>query len=121
MMDVAKTIVNWKAATAQAEHLAAARGWRICKKHFNLEQLIEASRNPKWGEPRHDNHYPEIDHAYYFRMPSSFIPVAILSHSYTSSEVCTAFARLHGLTVEVLPDSAYYPGHTLAVLYQRAA
>jgi hypothetical protein len=54
-------------------------------------------------------------------MPSSFIPVAILSHSYTSSEVCTAFARLHGLTVEVLPDSAYYPGHTLAVLYQRAA
>ena len=106
------------------EHLAVARklfaesrGWTIGK-HFTLRMLRAGSpgrtRDDYLGESLH----PVIDHAEYFRLPRRpWRPAAILSHTYAPPAQIVTFAAEHGLAVEFLDASWYYPGATMAVVF----
>ena len=106
------------------EHLAVARklfaesrGWTIGK-HFTLRMLRAGSpgrtRADYYGESLH----PVIDHAEYFRLPRRpWRPGAILSHTYAPPAQILTFAAEHGLAVEFLDASWYFPGATTAVVF----
>jgi hypothetical protein len=89
-----------------------ARGWKFCK-WFSLRQLKVGSPRRKFGE-RFDGCL-EIDHSEYLRFGRR--PIAILSHSYATWETLQAFAEKHGLDVEPLSASWYYPSGTQAVVF----
>ena len=96
---------------------AVSRGWTIGK-HFTLRMLRAGSpgrtRADYYGESLH----PVIDHAEYFRLPRRpWRPTAILSHTYAPPAQIVTFAAEHGLAVEFLDASWYYPGATMAVVF----
>ena len=96
---------------------AVSRGWTIGK-HFTLRMLRAGSpgrtRDDYYGESLH----PVIDHAEYFRLPRRpWRPVATISHTYAPPAQILTFAAEHGLAVEFLDASWYYPGATMSVVF----
>ncbi len=98
---------------AAGERLARERGWRLSANGFEPGRL-RAGRRVKLAEVRYGD---VLDHCEYFSWNRQ--PVAILSHTYKAWTRCEAFAAQHGLTVERLPYSWYFPGRSLAALFTR--
>jgi hypothetical protein len=112
---------------AQARKLFAdSRGW-VERRCFTVASLIRGHyAAPRYNILDIESSYPRVpgatlfDHNYYFRQGRK--PVAIVTHpySYPTSEH-TDWAREHGLQLEILPNSWYYPGVTTAVCVTRRA
>lgn len=120
---------------------AAQRGWKVTEKRFYIAPLItgRAQDYQQWNDHQRghrsrstDPHDPVVppgfkaidelvDHMDCFRMPRSpYRPVALLSHSYeTDRDQHLAAAKRHGLAVEFLDWSWYYPERCIAALYIR--
>jgi len=99
--------------------LARARGWTVARREFCFEELVTGRRSqrPDWRW-----RYPEIDHPDQFRLPvRPYVAAAVLSHSYASRDALLEFARSHGLRVELLPWSWYWPGACTAALFTRCS
>lgn len=118
---------------AECEKFARARGWRLYKGRqgwIYTEQLLAGRMfgGGRYGPRDLSDPDSVIDHRECFvtwrgdgpRTPQSCrYPVAILSHTYGPWEPCVEYARMHGLNVERLPYSWYYPGQCIAVLFTR--
>jgi hypothetical protein len=101
---------------AQRKEFAQSRGWSIYRRSFNIEQLRIGRITSPW-QCGHD--YPVIDHEEQFVLNRR--PVAILSHTYGTWEQCVEFAQKHGVAVERLPYSWYFPFNAIAALFTRGA
>lgn len=101
------------ARRAAQEAFALERGWRLGKA-FTVEQLRDgrAHWRPEdkcWFDGHHCKHT-----AHFWNERT---PVAITASVYCDLADCQAFAEKHGLQVEQLAESWYWPGHCLAVVY----
>jgi hypothetical protein len=95
----AASLVSLRTAARRA--FAEPRGWTVSP--------------TKWAMD-----YPEVDHAEVYN--SHRRAVAVVTHSYATREQIAGYAAEHGLTVEFLPWSWYYPdGCIAAVLTPGAA
>jgi hypothetical protein len=117
-----------KLKDAEAGNLAASRGWRVAARSIQVSQLIAGSMTYdhwRFGYRDAEDKDHVIDHAEYFMrskpgktsQQSCRYPAAILSHTYGEWERCVEFADIHGLDLERLPYSWYYPGAAIAALF----
>lgn len=108
-------------AQAQGESaLAIARGWRVSRARFGLEQLAEG-RLGLYHDFRDDEYDGRlIDHPACFRLPyRPYRPIALLSYSYViKRDDHVERAKDSGLAVEFL-DESWYGSGTIAALYIR--
>jgi hypothetical protein len=107
------------AQVAMRDDFGAQHGWVYTERDFTLDQLRRGST-----QRRRDDDYaflrPPMDHVEYFRfVKRPWRPAAILSHDYEPFESgkALALARDYGLTATLLPNSWYWPGRAIAVLY----
>jgi hypothetical protein len=99
-----------------AKDFATARGWRLSKRFFAPEALLNGRTRRDQG----NQHFPEIDHAQCF-FDGCRHPIALLTHSYARWEQLVAFAEAQHLNIERLPVSWYNPDGCIAALLTRGA
>jgi len=107
------------AQAAMRGAFAAQRGWEYSEHAFTLDQLRRGSTQRRRGD---DYAFlrPPMDHVERFRLAKGlWRPAAVLSHEYGPFESgkATALAKEYGLTATLLPNSWYWPGRAIAVLY----
>lgn len=118
---IALDVYNRDVAVARTL-FAESRGWIVGKHGFSLRQLLTATHGRSWYDYRGESWHPEIDHPEFYRLPRRpWRPAAILSHSYAPPAQIVTFAAEHGLAVEFLDASWYYPGATTAVVFTARA
>ena len=106
------------------EIFAAARGWRVARTEFSARQLATHCHGrsfPRDYVTRGDDPH-HLDHSDHFRHPGRPArPAAIIAHLYDRDfEAHALWAEANDLRAELLPESWYYPGSTIAVVYTPA-
>jgi hypothetical protein len=113
-----------------AQRFAASRGWVAGSTQFSLRQLRAGIRSRSTRDSRReaaqDAFGAHVDHAEYFRFPSTLcdrvlnrasVPAAIVAHLYDGDFYShRLWAEAYGLRAELLPHSWYAPT-VIAVLY----
>ncbi|HWG75803.1 MAG TPA: hypothetical protein VN660_03320 [Steroidobacteraceae bacterium] len=100
------------------EAFARAHGWRISLSGFSVDQLRTGRTARRWNEFSY--YRGVIDHPDYFRTPGKpSRPAAIITHTYASLDDCIEFTAGESITAKLLPESWYYPGGTIAVLFTK--
>lgn len=113
--DASAALRREQKATSAA--FAAARGWRVARRGFTLNQLRDGRNVSRWRD--YEFRPRPIDHPEYFRLATRpWRPVAIVSHEYSPFSESIDLAQKYELTAELLPASWYFPGHCNAILYR---
>jgi hypothetical protein len=114
-----------------AQRFAASRGWVAGSTQFSIRQLREGIRSRSTSEARReaarDAAGIHVDHAEYFRLPSTLcdrvlsrasVPAAIVTHLHDRDFYRRRlWAEANGLRAELLPHSWYHSPGVIAVLY----
>jgi hypothetical protein len=105
------------------ESFAVDHGWSISERGFTLEMLRQARGarcvSSDWEGDQHSDGV--LDHCEYFSAGprKNSKPQALLTHTYVEWVKVLEFATEHGLAVQALPGSWYFPGGCIAAVFTR--
>jgi hypothetical protein len=118
---------SWHKTQVASEVALGSLGWKRARSKFSLAELLAGRRGTAGERYRSCAGFPSrlLDHQEFFlgRVIGSARPAgpsAVVAHLYRNDpETIVEEAARVGLLAQFLPDSCYFPGRTLSVVYTR--
>lgn len=118
---------SWRKTRVASEVALGSRGWKRARTNFSLTELLAGRRGTAGERYKSCAGFPSrlLDHPEFFlgRVIGSARPagpIAVVAHLYRNDPETIVEEAAHvGLRAQFLPDSCYFPGRTLSVVYTR--